>query len=1152
MKQLNIFFIGLLLSNSFVYSQVTSLNKTLIPPSPSSAVYKKYDGYTPSLVTGSVNIPIPLYELRHRDVVIPFVLNYQTSGIKVYDDPYPCGYGWVFSPGLRITRTIMGRPDEQYNWKTSNDGTLSDYNFFRNSLLDDNTGMPNQSLLDTQHDIFNVYLAQENHTFILNRKNNIFEVITRGHNLKIKVYENPMRFEVIDANGIKYYFDNNYTESISNPRYITAWMLTKIVLINGEEISFYWNKARHTPSTGYQFGPHSLKDSQDIMNGGGPPEYSSSSDVGNLEIYGRYDEMQHLSHVTFPGGNIKFEYKSNEPLMTKMLVNNLNNETIKTVDFVYGTISKESWLLKNLKISDEGTYSFIYNNYHFADKYAQDYWGYYNGKTGNRSLIPLIKLKTYNSLANPNDYSYRVYGDADRKINAEYMKANMLVQINYPTGGYTSFEYEPHKFVGKIPATTEIDTEYNRPLNEGGGLRVTKVSTRTDLNSTPVVKTYTYGKQENGLGISMREPTLDTFLEIYQSFDCYAEQTFPDVTNIKCFSYRQVFINPTSNYMSYNLNTLPIWYEEVTEHTNEGKTIFNFGKLINDNEISYQFGSQSIIYYNTLFSKGPVLLKTIVFKKNGSSQNPVKETKNNYNIADREADLNLFVKRKIINQLSCNSHSAPDFYITRAGYVYYPCSGKGEVQYPINIMNMYESNQYFIGFRYEYLSETEIINYTTNGNIIENIKYEYANHLLREKTIKNSDETIEKESYLYPFDYNQITVDNQKPVLEKMSQLNIISTPFRLTYERNGAKKNKEIWFKDMGNNLIIPEREFIQNDNGAKECRKIYEYDLKGNIQTIIYDENLKETYLWGYNWLYPVMKIEGINYNDVKNLVGEATLRSLNENINNTEFICNNIRSKVDKQALVSSYTYIPLIGIASFTDPRKITISYKYDRKGRLNETSDYNRNAIQRFAYNNREEEEVFSASFNTESSYEPGAYLSTKCIITGGTGWYNYTWTLKNSSGKILHSSSSTKSDISISLPESGAMTLTCEVEDALTSRKTSFTRTFNVKTKYITFQNIIGQGTPKVSAHIICFSEVEITFKLDCSLSGSGMCKIAGNEYIIEDSPSTRFITLKLPAGDHLVNLTINEGSSGDIIFGITKVSGKNGEEGGGYINAYS
>src|ERR1035437_5376527 len=63
--------------------------------------------------TGTVNIEIPLYEIKIKDIVsIPIKLTYNTGGIKLTERPGPVGLGWNLQSGGYIQREMRGRSDD--------------------------------------------------------------------------------------------------------------------------------------------------------------------------------------------------------------------------------------------------------------------------------------------------------------------------------------------------------------------------------------------------------------------------------------------------------------------------------------------------------------------------------------------------------------------------------------------------------------------------------------------------------------------------------------------------------------------------------------------------------------------------------------------------------------------------------------------------------------------------------------------------------------------------------------------------------------------------------------------------------------------------------------------------------------------------------
>jgi len=75
---------------------------------------------------------------------------------------------------------------------------------------------------------------------------------------------------------------------------------------------------------------------------------------------------------------------------------------------------------------------------------GQDLWGYYNGKS-NSSLIPQLQVNVaqYSSFFDP---FTKTYGTADRSIDIAKAQFAILEKIIYPTGGYTTFQYQGNDY----------------------------------------------------------------------------------------------------------------------------------------------------------------------------------------------------------------------------------------------------------------------------------------------------------------------------------------------------------------------------------------------------------------------------------------------------------------------------------------------------------------------------------------------------------------------------------------------------------------------------------------------------------------------------------------------------------------------------------
>jgi len=83
-------------------------------------------------------------------------------------------------------------------------------------------------------------------------------------------------------------------------------------------------------------------------------------------------------------------------------------------------------------------WQFGYNTQNLPSRFsfAQDHWGYFNGAVNNTTLLPLIPGFP------PDSHPYGI-----RSADSASMQAEMLNSITYPTGGHSTFNYEPNGYL---------------------------------------------------------------------------------------------------------------------------------------------------------------------------------------------------------------------------------------------------------------------------------------------------------------------------------------------------------------------------------------------------------------------------------------------------------------------------------------------------------------------------------------------------------------------------------------------------------------------------------------------------------------------------------------------------------------------------------
>lgn len=243
----------------------TSMRGGIVPPSPASAVYTRHGAGRPDHATGAMRLDIPVYTVRAYGYELPVTLSYSGGGIRVNDDPYPCGYGWVLQPGLRITRTVMGRPDEEVPAErfAASPPESHDHVFFR-TCVNDGTELYGVRT-DTERDIFSLSLPGGGCTFMAVKSGGGYRVIhNSGDMLRIDMSGFPAAIIVTDGQGTRYLFsgeDGHSERPDWHTNAVTAWALEEIMLDNGEKITFTWEKHAHSATTNVILNAYTLKDS---------------------------------------------------------------------------------------------------------------------------------------------------------------------------------------------------------------------------------------------------------------------------------------------------------------------------------------------------------------------------------------------------------------------------------------------------------------------------------------------------------------------------------------------------------------------------------------------------------------------------------------------------------------------------------------------------------------------------------------------------------------------------------------------------------------------------------------------------------------------------------------------------------------------------
>jgi len=438
------------------------------PPSPEAAALGKFGDIPVGLSTGVPNITIPIYQIKLKGLTVPISISYHSSGVKVDELATNVGLDWVLDAGGVINQTVYGLND-QAGWldaaagRTPQTGLLQtswsidpahpvaysgtpEYSFNKNSAM---------GYLDTQPDLFSYSFPGNSGKFFFDQDQGVH--LMPYKNLKIETNINNhiiSSYVITDESGNKFYFSDvevTITNSAdcsgsvtgSSTDFNKSFYLTKIVTPNNEEADF------HYEAKGYTMQNQIMETRYWASTSPVPGEYlpdplpncitTSNSTVGGIRLV-------EIDNIT-SGDKVSFSYGTTDRLdlpgtnsLDQMKIFNSKNSLIHQFDLSHdyfvsndGGSAPLNYRLKLTGIQEQGKqpYYFEYNTTPLPSRlsFAQDFWGYYNGQGNNTTMLP-------------NEHSPFFDTGANRDPDITYTQAGILTKITYPTGGFSSFEYE--------------------------------------------------------------------------------------------------------------------------------------------------------------------------------------------------------------------------------------------------------------------------------------------------------------------------------------------------------------------------------------------------------------------------------------------------------------------------------------------------------------------------------------------------------------------------------------------------------------------------------------------------------------------------------------------------------------------------------------
>lgn len=154
------------------------------------------------------------------------------------------------------------------------------------------------------------------------------------------------------------------------------------------------------------------------------------------------------------------------------------------------------------------------------------------------------------------------------------------------------------------------------------------------------------------------------------------------------------------------------------------------------------------------------------------------------------------------------------------------------------------------------------------------------------------------------------------------------------------------------GNQSFLPSTIEVKKGNSPSEIRlKNNLYDAFGHVLEVQQESGMKISYIYGYNNTQPIAKIENIAYANIPtNLI--TTIQNAS-NGTDEQALINALAALRTAPALanamITTLTYKPLIGVSTVTDPKGDTQTYQYDNFNRLQFVKDSSGNIVSENEY-----------------------------------------------------------------------------------------------------------------------------------------------------------------------------------------------------------
>ena len=523
----------------------------------------------------------------------------------------------------------------------------------------------------------------------------------------------------------------------------------------------------------------------------------------------------------------------------------------------------------------------------------------------------------------------------------DYAKAASLTKIITPTGASQEFEYELNSY-----------DFYNSTQTQAAGLRIKRQTITDEKGDVVLLENYTYSPGVVNYLPSNIQVSSDTDEDYLTPHTTYYFQWVG--TRLRMRTYLS---SKNENYLS---SPNHIVYPQVTVKNglNNGVKIYNYSTINSKDRadfISSSNDSNSLIDINDDddYEKTSILhgLLTSTTTKD-VYDNTLHNTIFHYNY-------------KFFNEIGTNhvKYQGTPFGEDPIAQYYYNRKGNKSPSLDIYSERVMQTKVEEIKIYPD--TNTKI---TTTSELVYDATYPFV----KEKIDYLDDATIVTTKNYYSHDTNYISTDSFNTSANLLNSKRMLSYPIQVErYLNDDLLTTRRTDYKDFGNNIYAPERLLVSKGINELETSVKQQYDTKGNLVEVSREDGTSIVYIYGYDKSLLVAEIVNATLSDIpdafltkiqeaSNSDNDRTIDILNTNKIISSHVGSEgaLRSELYKlytlstldKALISTYTYDPLIGITSITDSRGKITYYDYDSFNRLQFIKDQEGNILEQHCYN----------------------------------------------------------------------------------------------------------------------------------------------------------------------------------------------------------